>query len=681
MCGIFGQLTNNPKRINDGNIKILGIANIERGRNSCGITIDGEIKYGLDKLKLFSDFSKGQRFKATKYPVVIAHTRQSSVGIVNEANAHPFGFGENSLGEPRMIGVHNGTLYNHEELALEHNVALTESFMNPFGYQQQRTKIDSEILLEIIYRTKSLKVLSQYNGGAALVWTDTEEPNVAYLYSGASKEYASSPDMVIERPLFVYIESNTNMYYSSLAEPLEVIGGTLGQDVFQIENNVVFKIKNGNFAKAEKFSVSRLRSTGKKSYTQTTANFNHSRSNNSNNVPSTTTVTTKPVINLNATTDTPKSGNINIRNLSPVFDILSDFDGRIYERNLRYYRNGSPITGIYVFVPTYGLVSLNTVVPHVAKASVAQLTFQIFNKKSGHFTGQYHTENGKPLLPDEVVLYNSEKELPKIMFILEGVRIQTELDFTATFNQPRFMKNRTDYDYAKLSHISVGPVIDIHSPMSNVTSADALRKGLPATGSFTDLCFTRSYTFISGTCTSLLRFEVSGLKFLEGLPGYVKYMEKMKDKVIELPTEKPQSKNIANMYGVGDLAGATYSYEEVKICSEILTECAKNAKEFIGTIDKQNRIKAEKLKADDAEMMELMALEDLQRKQAEEDYNNKVEQINEEVNSLSLDGMADCVMILKNIKEELESYNTELATTRRKEFGDIIAILENVFES
>src|SRR5436190_1430953 len=172
MCGIFGQSTSNPSKLNQANIRILGMFNESRGKNSCGITYDDEIYHGLLTEKLFTDFMKGRDFKAEHNPLMFGHTRSASSGVVNEFNAHPFGFGINrKTGGYKFIGVHNGTLYNQEELAKQYGVEITQKYTNEYKTELTRTKIDSEILLEIIHRTRSFDVLSSYIGRAALVWT------------------------------------------------------------------------------------------------------------------------------------------------------------------------------------------------------------------------------------------------------------------------------------------------------------------------------------------------------------------------------------------------------------------------------------------------------------------------------------------------------------------------------
>ena len=167
MCGIFAWSGKDPKKFNKDKFDKLGIFNIDRGKDSCGVSFDGEVYYGLNTEKLYSKFIVNREIKPLKYPVVIGHTRQASVGnIVNERNAHPFGFGNNSEGNYEFVGCHNGTLYNHKDLASTFKIDTAETIKvqsdhNPNGfYESVRQKIDSEILLEIIYKTKNFKVLS-----------------------------------------------------------------------------------------------------------------------------------------------------------------------------------------------------------------------------------------------------------------------------------------------------------------------------------------------------------------------------------------------------------------------------------------------------------------------------------------------------------------------------------------
>jgi glutamine phosphoribosylpyrophosphate amidotransferase len=266
MCGIAAWAGENPKHFNKYKFDILGIFNDSRGGDSCGVSTDGEIYYGLTTSdKKYKDFLVEKNYLVPKsIPIVIAHTRKSSVGTINMHNAHPFGFGINEKYDSfEFIGCHNGTLYNYEELAREFNVSVNDNDSNGVF---KRRKIDSEVFLEIIYKNKNFKVLSKYNGGAAIVFYNTLEPNVLYAFHGESSTYSNTKPEE-ERPLFYYQEKSNSVYISSIAESLVAIGGELNKNVFSFKTNCVYKIKNGNVDKAELFEISRNTVFSKKPYT------------------------------------------------------------------------------------------------------------------------------------------------------------------------------------------------------------------------------------------------------------------------------------------------------------------------------------------------------------------------------------------------------------------------------
>jgi len=283
MCGIFGQSTNKPENLDVNAVHILGIYNIERGKMSCGLSWDGDVQYGLGFDKLYTDFIVDREIKPTKIPIMIGHTRQPSYGMaITEENAHPFGFGTSKNKEGyEMIFCHNGTLKNHKELAKKYNIDLSEKVQRMshggHSYESTRDKIDSEILGEILYRTKKFHVLSEYIGAAALAWTWIDEPNKLYLWSGASKQTQGSLLIteVEERPMNVYCKNENTMFFSSLSDSLTVLGASKKDDL-QIDYNTVYIITDGDFANAEKHKVSRLQAGQNESVTYNTINIHRS---------------------------------------------------------------------------------------------------------------------------------------------------------------------------------------------------------------------------------------------------------------------------------------------------------------------------------------------------------------------------------------------------------------------
>jgi len=261
-CGIFGWAGKDPKKFNRNKLNILGIHNETRGVHSCGISKDGEISIGIDEQKLFRNFLANSSYDNPKlYPLVLGHTRQSTYGAHTIANAHPFGYGTSRGGGYKMIGVHNGTLLNHTPLAKQYGID-TEA---PNGesasrFPLTRTKIDSEIILEIISKTKNYKVLSEYTGAAALVWTDTDKPNVMYCFHGESRKRDwKDSDVEIERPLYFYQESKNSVYISSIFSSLLGIGATT-KNSWSFAPNVIYEITDGDVKNAKRTKISRATS-------------------------------------------------------------------------------------------------------------------------------------------------------------------------------------------------------------------------------------------------------------------------------------------------------------------------------------------------------------------------------------------------------------------------------------
>lgn len=232
-CGIFGfcgkpGLTRNELRVALQKFKILGIYNESRGKDSCGIYVNSQIKKGINATKLFSNFIETEALTInTKDRVFLGHNRQASTGsIVNEENQHPF------LIEDDMLLTHNGTLKETFKFCEKYNLPWVEM------------KVDTVMLATALYHNGS-KVLENYKGAAALAYTLKSKPNSLYLYHGKSKNYKNSQE-IEERPLH-FMEAKEGIYYSSVENGLEAIREEDTDFVDRLEYNEVFEIIDGRF--------------------------------------------------------------------------------------------------------------------------------------------------------------------------------------------------------------------------------------------------------------------------------------------------------------------------------------------------------------------------------------------------------------------------------------------------
>ena len=505
MCGIFAWAGNNPKKFNKAKFDIQGIYNDSRGGDSCGVTTDGEIYYGVERdRKEYKDFLvESDYIIPKKIPVIFGHTRKSSQGLVNSSNAHPFGFGDNNEGF-RFIGCHNGTLYNHKEIAKKYNIEDIIYKNNEFNVQvYNRTKIDSEILLEAIYKDNGFHPLENYIGGAALLFTDTIEPNVLYAFHGASrKDWNDDPKkQTEERPLYYYKESKNSIYVSSMAESLVAIGGTINENVFEFECNVVYKIKDGDIDNAETFKINR----NKAHQTAFVGNTHESHYPNHSYFPN-KHISQCSNYNKVRNHKNNKKAKKDLLNYD-IDNIYDEKEERVFKSpivlcNLRYKRNGHLIQGIYTWVEDYGLIYLssNYMTSYIDADELIDIPFSL---RDGYFIKSKHNQALIDYKSDDVIIpfQTIRKTKPPILYFFEGVLLQTEADYIALTSQ--FKK----FTFDDLSFMSKHPIINIKEVNKGSLDQQIKKEGQLYSGSICPLGSKKIYDIEKGNLISITTRE------------------------------------------------------------------------------------------------------------------------------------------------------------------------------
>lgn len=615
MCGIFGQITKNVSNLSIPEVHLLGVYNIERGKSSCGLSYDGDVLVGLDKDKLYSDFIKKRPIKPKKYPTIFGHTRQASVGGVNIFNVHPFGFGKLDNGDYEFIACHNGTLKNHKELADKYDVDTKEEYINNLGNKESRDKIDSEILLEILWKTKSYKVLSEYIGGAALAWTWIGEPNKMYLWSGASKEYPSLEKITEERPLCIFQRSKNCTFFSSMEESLFAVGGT-EDTVHQIQHNTVYCITDGDFKNAEMMIVSRRNASQNESYTykSQTANFT-TRDQDYYNGINESISKRNAYINKNSESLVDKyiRQEVNIHKEQPVVP-HNVRGGKVYFQGLRYQRNGHRIHGIFTYIPKFGFYELGISLKDAENTIKANTGVRFVN---GVFD---KTCKDKDLGIVPFRLHNK----PPLFFFIQGAMVKTFSDYTRLCNQIKCSTSK-DVAVVPLSHCTKHPITSI-TQFGTTTNQGVYFNGTPANGTFCPLGSERIYTFEKGNLVGFKIREDFNITFKK-------------------PEEKPVIQLPINMNNFGD-----------NVNFDILGKSKKN----IELLEAENTRKEDEAlftqQSDDALIETMIEERDYELTDTtEEDMNN--EDTNQMIDQLVDEELVDPILKLNKLRGDLEQFS------------------------
>jgi len=448
-CGIFAWSGNSNDKFTKAKFDILGIYNDSRGGDGCGISKNSEIIKNIKKDKYFKNFLINKNYNNDlENNYIIGHTRNSSKGLKNEENTHPFGFGEDKNKGYEFIGVHNGTLYNENDIAKK--------------YKCNKFKNDSSILLEAIFNSKSFKPLSEYLGAAATVFTNTNEPNTIYAFRGESKKYKNDKNTEKERPLYYYQESKNSLYISSMEESLIAITENEKdiEKIFEFKFNTVYKIKDGNVEKAETFKISRQKMTQRIQYS------NHSNYNNEvpnhwkeNKISDNVDKITNNYKNRRSRR--LKNSSNDTSNVFKIKDeVISNKDrkrNKIVFENFLYRRNGHVTNGIFIYTKEEKFIYLEEDLVDAYQVFFTDYLGKPYDKISGKFKKSIsEIKHEDYYIPFDARIYNDYENYPFI-YIVDGIRVIRKSDYNVLNTQKA--KNSLDF-IEKASWCATHPILN-----------------------------------------------------------------------------------------------------------------------------------------------------------------------------------------------------------------------------
>ena len=323
MCGIFGY--NGKTKPNVSDLKILGLYNESRGPDACGIYINNTLVHGNGPTKRWSSFIEGTNIPEPKTNFsVLAHTRKASSGGQNHEYTHPYSIRKSTDNRklPDLVGVHNGTLRNWENLLKEYSI-------------EDKNFNDSKALFTILAdNSKNYKVLEKFEGAASILMTCPKDNNTLYVFKGGTPAWQSDlPDIDDasrheeffgknfyneevdpkskikgDRPLYMYVKEE-GIYFSSIESSLFAIGGDI-TNVFPVPVNKLLKFKNGKLVETTKISRAKR------------GTFHSNYSGNQGNTFNTNELSKKVVHSPRNTPNTNTSKGSSTKSLSLTNDIL-----------------------------------------------------------------------------------------------------------------------------------------------------------------------------------------------------------------------------------------------------------------------------------------------------------------------------------------------------------------------
>ena len=211
MCGIFGWQKKSPAVKSGGKFKffarMLAFLNDERGGDSWGV-YNPEADTLVKGLGLVGHSSTVK--KIHDCPSLLGHTRAATTGKVTTKNAHPFKF-------KRVVGAHNGIVYNHLDLNWHYSRDLAVDSAHIFAHLNAGHKLDdieAYGAIEYVYRQQPGRIyLGNFHSGilsvaelegVGMVWSSSQNHLwTALEIAGLGKQVLFCGELKSERLYFV----------------------------------------------------------------------------------------------------------------------------------------------------------------------------------------------------------------------------------------------------------------------------------------------------------------------------------------------------------------------------------------------------------------------------------------------------------------------------------------------
>src|SRR3954470_20433578 len=229
MCGIAGYSLSASSQIDRtlaAQALLAGIA--ERGADAVGYAY----RRGTSPVTIHKQrFGASALLEQVQLPAsateTLIHVRDYTKGHPRiEPNNHPIRHGA-------VVGVHNGIIFNDDELMLEHGFARAEPQMT----------VDSEAIFAIAEASdSSAKALEQLRGSMATAWLDERKPDTLFLARG------------VGRPLWTGA-GREELFFASTKAALEVVERYLGVKLHmrEVGEGTLVRVSEGDEAGRERF--------------------------------------------------------------------------------------------------------------------------------------------------------------------------------------------------------------------------------------------------------------------------------------------------------------------------------------------------------------------------------------------------------------------------------------------